>query len=125
MRLEKAISDDINALRGLAALGVIWAHTMGRVPPPVTVNGAFWVWVFFATSGYLQGSSFASGRYSLDRSGAIRFWKNRARRILPLFWLVLSLALFLRFSLGGGDISRGAVLRQYVALTTDYDLLGP
>lgn len=47
------------------------------------------VWIFFALSGYLMGKAFYTGRYLVDGSGILGFWRNRALRIAPLYYFQL------------------------------------
>ncbi len=97
--------DPFLALRGLACLVVIFYH----VDPPRSFivyknydfswilfgHGYAGVLVFFCLSGYLMGKAFYSGRYSLNRTGILSFWRNRILRIFPLYYFtILILAVF-------------------------------
>lgn len=53
--VDPHISRSIDIIRGAAALGVIWGHSMYGLSLPVELNGAFWVWIFLPISGYLVG----------------------------------------------------------------------
>jgi peptidoglycan/LPS O-acetylase OafA/YrhL len=91
----------IESLRALAAVGVLvghawgWSHGwqgvydtyLGRV----FLSGGFGVFLFFALSGYLLYLPFARG--SFGASGAVqvgRYAANRALRILPLYYVVIT-----------------------------------
>lgn len=97
--------DPLLALRGFACLMVVVMHC---APPrnAITLRGfdLSWltfshgmvaVWIFFVLSGYLMGKAFYSERYATDVSGFLNFIRNRALRILPLYYFaVLILTLF-------------------------------
>lgn len=117
--IEPHISRSIDIIRGAAALGVIWGHSMYGVPPlklnvyglsfPVELNGGVWVWIFLSVSGYLVGRGFAPGGYELSARGFARFFLNRALRILPLAYVALLICLAACLISGGGipeDIAR-------------------
>ena len=84
---------DLDGLRGIAVLLVIAYHY------GLPGAGFLGVDIFFVLSGYLITSILAS---EWRRSGTIdwhRFWRNRALRILPAFWLMLAVvALTVPFS---------------------------
>lgn len=81
----------IERTRGLAALGVLWGHSMYGLGLPIELNGAFWVWVFLPLSGYLVARGFGGGAYAGSWGGAGRFLWNRGLRILPLAWFALAI----------------------------------
>ncbi len=97
--------DALLILRAFACLMVVIIHC---APPRKAVlyqtidlswltfsHGLVAVWIFFCLSGYLMGKAFYSGRYSLDLKGVLMFWRNRALRILPLYYFtVFILAVF-------------------------------
>ena len=87
------ISKSIDFIRGLAAIGVIWGHTMYIYGKPFDLNGAFWVWIFLGMSGYLVGINFNSGRYKTNFRGYSQFLFNRGLRILPLAYLAMIIGL--------------------------------
>ena len=58
-------------------------------------HGAIAVWILFVLSGYLMVKVFYTKRYTVDFAGVIKFWRNRALRILPLYYFaVLILSIF-------------------------------
>ncbi|WP_315789744.1 acyltransferase [Fischerella sp. JS2] len=97
--------DALLALRGFACLMVVIIHC---APPRnaliyqhydfswlIFSHGAVAVWIFFCLSGYLMGKAFYTERYLSDVTGVINFWRNRAIRILPLYYFaVLILSIF-------------------------------
>ena len=97
--------DPFLALRGLACLVVILYHV---APPKNSIiyqkydfswilfgHGYVAVLVFFCLSGYLMGKAFYSGRYTLELTGILNFWRNRILRIFPLYYFnILILSVF-------------------------------
>jgi peptidoglycan/LPS O-acetylase OafA/YrhL len=97
--------DALLALRGFACLMVVTIHC---APPRKSIiyndidlswsmfsHGAIAVWILFVLSGYLMGKAFYTQRYTTDIAGVIKFWRNRALRIFPLYYFaVLILSLF-------------------------------
>ena len=75
----------LDALRGIAALCVVYAHFGTRVLPQVHRAvyhvfdpGLYGVLVFFLVSGYIVPAS-------LERRGSVRnFWLSRLFRLVPL-----------------------------------------
>lgn len=87
-------SRSIDVARGMAALGVIWGHSVYDLKIPLELNGAFWVWIFLIISGFLAGISFQN-KYPINVKGYFRFLRNRSVRIIPLAYLALTIGLFL------------------------------
>ncbi|HTZ93281.1 MAG TPA: acyltransferase family protein [Streptosporangiaceae bacterium] len=86
----------LDALRGFAALCVVYEHFGARVLPGVHAAvfsvfdpGLYGVLVFFLISGYIVPAS-------LERTGSVRaFWIGRLFRLFPLFVFVIGVTLFL------------------------------
>ena len=86
----------LDALRGIAALCVVYAHFGTRVLPRVHTAvynvfdpGLYGVLVFFMISGYIVPAS-------LERKGSIRgFWLSRLFRLFPLFVFAIAAVLLL------------------------------
>ncbi len=86
----------LDALRGIAALCVVYAHFGTRVLPRVHTAvynvfdpGLYGVLVFFLVSGYIVPAS-------LERKGSIRsFWLSRLFRLFPLFVFAIGAVLVL------------------------------
>jgi peptidoglycan/LPS O-acetylase OafA/YrhL len=101
---NRIVVDPLLSLRGLACLMIVVGHC---VPPKATIffhnydltwlifsAGGVAVRIFFCLSGYLIGKGFYNQRYTSNSTGLINFWRNRALRILPLFYFsFLSLSL--------------------------------
>ncbi|MGB6454195.1 MAG: acyltransferase [Streptosporangiaceae bacterium] len=86
----------LDALRGIAALCVVYEHWGARVLPFVHAvvfsvfdPGLYGVLVFFLISGYIVPAS-------LERTGSVRsFWISRLFRLFPLFAVVIAITLAL------------------------------
>jgi peptidoglycan/LPS O-acetylase OafA/YrhL len=86
----------LDALRGIAALCVVYSHFGTRVLPAVhraVYNvfdpGLYGVLVFFLVSGYIVPAS-------LERKGSVRsFWLSRLFRLFPLFVFAIAAVLLL------------------------------
>lgn len=100
-------------LRAIAALGVVFGHSFsvalfasghgdlnGQAVPGIgwlqwpVANGQELVFLFFALSGYLIGRPFI--RSFVERSpypSPVRYLKHRFLRIVPAYWVVLTIAL--------------------------------
>ena len=78
---------DIDGIRAIAILSVVLYHA----GVPFLSGGFTGVDIFFVISGYLIGghifSELRSGNFSF-----LRFYKRRAKRILPAFYLVIAFA---------------------------------
>ncbi|HEY4888730.1 MAG TPA: acyltransferase [Candidatus Dormibacteraeota bacterium] len=88
-----------NALRALAALGVVAGHTLSTSPltswPKVLVGSmATGVALFFVISGFLLYRPFAKALVDGSAVKIQRFAANRALRILPLYVLVVVVVFF-------------------------------
>jgi peptidoglycan/LPS O-acetylase OafA/YrhL len=75
----------LDGLRGVAVIAVVAYHLApGRVP-----GGFLGVDMFFVLSGYLITASLTAELDTTGRTGLARFWRRRARRILPALLAVL------------------------------------
>ena len=88
-----------NALRALAALGVVAAHTLttsplASLPKFVVENLATGVALFFVISGFLLWRPFAASLGNRDKVSVRRFFANRALRIVPLYAVVVLVVFF-------------------------------
>jgi len=112
----------IDALRGIAALGVVLYHTVG--PHPVIQHGFFnylvvpfqylfaqgyvGVFLFFVISGFCIHLQWAKARaagsaYEIDFKA---FWKRRLRRLYPPYLFALALYLAMTAVTSGIDITK-------------------
>jgi peptidoglycan/LPS O-acetylase OafA/YrhL len=85
----------INALRAVAALGVLASHVLttsplSGLPDFVVQNMATGVALFFVISGFLLYRPFAASLADRSRVSIRRFAMNRALRIMPLYLLVVA-----------------------------------
>ncbi|MES2591409.1 MAG: acyltransferase [Bacteroidota bacterium] len=108
----------INGLRGYAILGVIYFHAIGvfinhpgsdiyyigNIPIfPLTFLGHGWLGVdlFFILSGFVLYLPYATGRRELKTQKELwAFYKNRAERLLPLYYtvVIISVVFIVRWS---------------------------
>ncbi|HEY2508995.1 MAG TPA: acyltransferase family protein, partial [Streptosporangiaceae bacterium] len=115
----------LDALRGIAALCVVYAHLGVRVLPWLHKAiytefdpGLYGVLVFFLISGYIVPAS-------LERRGCVRtFWVSRVFRLFPLFALVIGVALLLHaFGMaslrGAGHQSPAVSVLAHLFMLTD------
>ena len=105
----------INGLRGFAILGVMYQHLFYIWTPPgframdifglkflpftLLSNGWNSVTLFFILSGFVLYLPYATGKRSLRNTGdTVSFYKRRARRLLPLYYIsVLVAMIYIRF----------------------------
>ena len=87
----------INMLRGFLVLSILWHHLQ---PVPLKIMdidvfflisfpGRIIVWLFFVISGYSIYYGYMNEKYDLNVKDTLRFYYNRAIRILPLFYLTI------------------------------------
>jgi peptidoglycan/LPS O-acetylase OafA/YrhL len=97
----------LDALRGIAALAVVFDHLSPYLLAEIRTHvyhwvdaGEYGVFVFFLISGYIVPAS-------LERKGSVRtFWVSRAFRLYPLYLVAIGGALLL-WIIGQGSL-RGA-----------------
>src|SRR5215212_1633861 len=91
----------LDALRGVAALAVFFAHACGVLFPgfnDIAFSrfdlGNFGVMLFFLCSGFIIP-------VSLERQGSLRvFWLRRLFRLFPLYWLTIAILLLKGYAAG-------------------------
>lgn len=117
----------LDVLRGVAILGVVFHHlffaefryglTGIELPAPLTLmasSGWLGVNLFFFLSGLVLYLPYARGDRSMARwADARRFYANRARRLLPLYYLAAIVAL-LTSGLTAGSSEFWRALASYV-----------
>jgi len=97
----------LDALRGIAALAVVFDHMGPYLLATAKADvyhwvdtGEYGVFVFFIVSGYIVPAS-------LERKGSIRtFWVSRVFRLYPLYLLVVGVAVLL-WAIGQGSLRGG------------------
>jgi len=124
--ISRHASSSIDVTRGLAALGVIWGHTIYGFDLPLELNGAFWVWIFLPISGFLVGKSFGADGYGLSWNGYVAFLRNRGLRIIPLAWLALALGFAIERGSGQIQTALPAAATQFLFVSplSDMSLVG-
>ena len=123
----------INGLRGYAILAVIYHHLFSRFTGPgygavhvgelqllpfaPLANGWVGVNLFFILSGFVLFLPYASGGRSMDDGAAAwTFFKRRARRLIPLFYLCTFVGMLQFWSNWSEEI--GAVIRNALLMLT-------
>ncbi|WP_165978168.1 acyltransferase family protein [Actinomadura darangshiensis] len=119
----------LDALRGLAAMVVVFEHSLDVLLPEVRRTASPWfdfgrygVFVFFLVSGYVVP-------FSLERRGSVRqFWVGRFFRLYPAWLVSAVLALALGFAGLSYGLPGGLTDRPWAStlahLTMLQDLLG-
>lgn len=115
---------NIQVLRGLAALAVVVFHARDEVDGvgipttlPHLIGGAFGVDVFFVISGLVMVHA-SVPLFGKARS-ALLFFAKRLARIVPLYWAVTLLFVFLNPEAARGDLDNGA-FSQFVGLSLGF-----
>lgn len=80
----------LDALRGLAILGVLWHHATPRQLAGWLGRGHLGVQLFFALSGFLITTLLLREQRAQGDIDLGRFWLRRALRLFPLYYAVLS-----------------------------------
>ncbi|HEY9810107.1 MAG TPA: acyltransferase [Halomicronema sp.] len=97
--------DALVTLRGFACVMVLVAHCSAPREALFLGNldlswlffsaGGVAVRIFFCLSGYLMGKLFYTQKYTLNKTGILKFFRNRALRVFPLYYFaVIVLSLF-------------------------------
>jgi peptidoglycan/LPS O-acetylase OafA/YrhL len=118
----------INALRALAALGVLASHVMATSPltglPHLLVeNMASGVALFFVISGFLLFRPFAVSLGDRSRVSIRRFALNRALRILPLYLLAVAVVFIATFPHSSQPFLRLARALTFTGVYANDDLV--
>ena len=123
--------DVINGLRGLAICGVIWHHLFalyfapgsgfyrfGGSSAPYFLLAYGWIGVqlFFLLSGFVLFLPVAQGRVLLaSRQDWLTFYRRRAQRLLPLYYIVAVLCVVLNQD---APVHQGKFLLELVAIAS-------
>lgn len=83
--------------------------------------GGVAVRIFFCLSGYLMGKAFYTKRYTVNRSGILNFWRNRALRVLPLYYFSVLVTGFVVYP-DLFKIENGYYLLRIITFTYDQTL---
>jgi peptidoglycan/LPS O-acetylase OafA/YrhL len=126
---QQARVEVVDALRGIAALLVVWMHTSEVFNTLYVANGnpATWVYrvahwsefglfgvaIFFAISGYLIPSSIHGERVRGLKTFAIR----RFFRLYPAFWLSIPFGVVTSWTIWGRHISAKDIALNFTMLT--------
>ena len=100
----------LDGMRGLAALGVLVTHVAFQTGEAQSgaIGRAFGrldlaVAVFFALSGFLLWRPHAAAARGIGRpQETVKYWISRATRILPAYWVAVTLILLFLPGAGGG-----------------------
>lgn len=87
----------IDAVKGIAILGVVLVHSMGRIELPyalqeICLSGERGVQIFFIIAAYLAYGSFE--RNQKKGRNSIAWLKGRVKRIAPAYYIALAIGLF-------------------------------
>lgn len=84
----------LDGFRGLAALLVLFQHTA----TPLKGAGDLGVWMFFVLSGFLLTKAFViNPKKYLDINNLLLFMQRRFKRIVPLYFFLISCLFLLQF----------------------------
>ena len=112
VKSDGSVVANIQALRGIAAMMVVFCHTAD-----IATGGRQWfgasggngVDLFFVISGFIMVFTTADGR-----AGPLSFMRNRFLRIAPLYWLMTLIVLVLAFVIPSGFKGTRPDLREFV-----------
>ncbi len=100
-------------LRAIAAIAVVWSHAAIQVEsykPFLRETGAFGVDIFFVISGFIMVY------IARENDTPARFFKNRVRRVVPLYWfftlLMAAILLFMPALFKNSSFSLAATLKS-------------
>lgn len=120
-------ADPLTMLRGVLAVAIIWHHlqpepiasmTLGRINLFFLISfpGRISVWLFLVISGYSIYHGYRSGKYLLDGGDTLRFYFNRAVRILPLLYVTVFLKWIVMLYLSPKDLPPPGEIAQTLLL---------
>ncbi|MBI2616940.1 acyltransferase family protein [Candidatus Gottesmanbacteria bacterium] len=104
LRFQIFSYDAVTLIRGISLLIILIIHL--PIPAPVitsltgyllTAIGHVAIRSFFFLSGFVLAKGYLDGRYTLTKNGVLLFYWKRVRRIVPLYFLIVSY-LFLQTS---------------------------
>jgi len=99
MQKKKSYRKDIDGLRALAVLGVIFYHSEILINEVLIFSGGFLgVDIFFVISGYLI-TSIIYKENKVKKFSFINFYIRRIRRLLPALLVVLFVSLIFSYFL--------------------------
>jgi peptidoglycan/LPS O-acetylase OafA/YrhL len=119
----------VDGLRGLAALLVVFDHTVGDawgLGAWSTQNHG--ITIFAVLTGFLLSSRFLRARLEgRERPATLTFLRDRAARIFPGYWVALAIAAVTigLHSMGPGDGWRVVTLTQTLGTDTPFEGLPP
>jgi peptidoglycan/LPS O-acetylase OafA/YrhL len=126
-------ADPLTMLRGILALAVIWHHLQSEPIASMTLGGknVFFlisfpgrisVWLFMVISGYSIYHGYRKVKYDFGLQDTLRFYFNRAVRILPLFYVTVILKWIVLVYLSATDLPRpGEIVRTLFFI--DFNML--
>ncbi len=93
-------TDPLTILRGLLCVAIIWHHLQPEAIASMTLGGKnlfflisfpgrISVWLFLVLSGYSIYYGYRAGKYGFGWKDTLRFYFNRAIRILPLLYVTV------------------------------------
>jgi peptidoglycan/LPS O-acetylase OafA/YrhL len=116
----------VESLRAIAAVGVLVGHVWGAhyafgagardtLLARTIFGGGFGVYLFFALSGYLLFRPLAAATFGRERVDLRRYARNRALRVLPLYYAVVVVLLVVQE--GGGTAGQWV---RFLTLTENF-----
>jgi peptidoglycan/LPS O-acetylase OafA/YrhL len=108
----------LDGLRALSILAVVWHHSTLTPPKGMLGHGPLGVDLFFIISGYLIGTQLLRQASTSGQVDVRAFYARRARRIFPLYFLVLALYTLRALFLMPQGLVRAHFLRSLPAYAT-------
>ena len=91
---------DIDGLRAIAVLGVIFYHSEILIGDKLLLSGGFLgVDIFFVISGYLITSIIYQEYKKTNKFSFLNFYERRVRRLLPALLIILSVSIIFGYFL--------------------------